>query len=42
VNLVGLKSIDASASTSASIKYYGKSEKVKVTESTSGSVEQIK
>jgi hypothetical protein len=42
VNIVALKSLDASASTSASIKYYGKSEKVKITESTSGSVEQIK
>ena len=42
VNIVASKSIDASASTSASIKYYGKSEKVKITESTSGSVEQIK
>lgn len=42
VNIVASKSIDASASTSASIKYYGKCEKVKITESTSGSVEQIK
>ena len=42
VNIIAIKSIDASASTSASIKYYGKSEKVKITESTSGSVEQIK
>ena len=42
VNLVALKSLDATASTSASIKYYGKSEKVKITESTSGSVEQVK
>lgn len=42
VNVVALKSLDATASTSASIKYYGKLDKVKVTESTSGSVEQVK
>lgn len=42
VNVLALKSLDATASTSASIKYYGKLEKIKVTESTSGSVEQIK
>ncbi|MES2862606.1 MAG: head GIN domain-containing protein [Bacteroidota bacterium] len=42
VNVVALKSLDATASTSASIKYYGKLEKVKLTESTSGSVEQVK
>ncbi len=42
VDIVALKSLDATASTSAAIKYYGKSDKVKVTESTSGSVEQVK
>ncbi len=42
VNVLALKSLDATASTSASIKYYGKLDKVKITESTSGSVEQIK
>jgi hypothetical protein len=42
VNVLALKSLDATASTSASIKYYGKLDKVKVTESTSGSVEQVK
>lgn len=42
VDIVALKSLDATASTSAAINYYGKSDKVKVTESTSGSVEQVK
>lgn len=41
VNVLALKSLDATASTSASIKYYGKLDKVKITESTSGSVEQV-
>jgi hypothetical protein len=42
VNVLALKGLDATASTSASVKYYGKLDKVKVTESTSGSVEQVK
>ena len=42
VNVLALKSLDATASTSASIKYYGKLDKVKITESTSGSVEEVK
>lgn len=42
VDVLALKSLDATASTSASIKYYGKLDKVKITESTSGSVEQVK
>ena len=42
VHVLALKSLDATASTSAVVKYYGKLEKVKITESTSGSVEQVK
>ena len=42
VNVLVLKSLDATASTSATIKYFGKLDKVKITESTSGSVEQVK
>lgn len=42
VNVLALKSLDATASTSASVKYFGKLDKVKITESTSGSVEQVK
>lgn len=42
VNVLALKSLDATASTSASVKYFGKLDKVKISESTSGSVEQVK
>lgn len=42
IQVLALKGLDATASTSASIKYYGKLDKVKITESTSGSVEQVK
>jgi hypothetical protein len=42
VHVLALKGLDANASTSASIKYYGKLDKVKITESTSGAVEQVK
>jgi hypothetical protein len=42
VHLLALKGLDATASTSASIKYYGKLDKVKINESTSGSIEQVK
>lgn len=42
VVVLPLKSLDATASTSASVKYYGKVEKVKISENTSGSVELMK
>ena len=42
VNVLPLKSLDATASTSATIKYFGKLDKVKIVESTSGTVEQVK
>jgi hypothetical protein len=42
IQVLALKGLDATASTSGSIKYYGKLDKVKITESTSGSVEQVK